>query len=86
MGPDGPLDGEVDAAVRRVALEFLGDPGDLGAEIDLLRVYLGPRDAGKLQQVVDKRRLPLAGGLDPLSVAPVLPRRDRPRTLLAGPC
>ena len=39
---DRVLDGEADAAARVRALEFRGDPGGLGAEIDGAELYLGP--------------------------------------------
>src|ERR1039457_3064589 len=48
-GPDWVLDDEADAAARSLALEFLGNAGGLGAEIDGLGVKLGPRDARKIQ-------------------------------------
>ena len=67
--PGWLLDGEADVAARVLALEFGGDGGRLGTEIDLLEADLCPGDAGQVQQVVENVSHVLAGGLDPLGVA-----------------
>ena len=67
-GTGGLLDREADAAARVLALEFGGDGGCLGTEIDRLEIDRCPGDARQVQQVVENVSHVLAGGLDPLSV------------------
>src|SRR5580700_5737090 len=55
---------------RSGPLEFLGDLVGLGTQIDCLKVDLGPRDARKVKQGVDKLRHLRARGLDSPGVAP----------------
>ena len=60
------------AAVRIGTLEFRGDLGGLGTEIDRAEVHLGPGKARKTQQIVDERRHMFAGGDDSLRIAPAI--------------
>ena len=53
---------------RFPALDLLGDLGRLLAEINRLQVQLGPRDARKLQQVVNQLPHLLTDGDDPLGI------------------
>ena len=78
QGPDGLLDGEAGTAVRFAALEFCGDAGGLGAQIDCLEVNSGPGEAGEVQEGVDELRHLLAGGLDLLGVASARLAEARP--------
>ena len=79
--PGWLLDGEADAAVRALALEFPGDAGHFGTEINRPQADPGPRDAGQLQQVVEKLGHVLAGGLDP----PGVTAAGQPHTPPAAP-
>jgi hypothetical protein len=74
VGPyrDGTLDSEADVPFRINTLEFRGDLGGLGTEIDRAEVHLGPGEARKTQQVVDERRHMFRGGDDSLRVAPAI--------------
>jgi hypothetical protein len=76
LDPDGLPDSEPDAAARVAALEFLGDPGGLGTEIDGVQVHLGSRYTRKAQQVVDKGRHLLAGFDDSPGVVPAFVVED----------
>ena len=53
---------------RFPALDLLGDPGRLLAEIDRSQVQLGPRDARILEQVINQPPHVLTDGDDPLGI------------------
>ena len=67
--PDAVLDGEADPAAGFTGLQFVGDGGDLRAEIDRSEVHVGARHPRQVQQVVDERGHPLARRLDTPGVA-----------------
>ena len=78
------LDSEADAPKRFPALDLLGDPGRLPAEIDRLQVQLGPREARKLQQVVNQLRHLLTDGDDPLGITAAFLAENPPVLLQQG--
>ena len=69
QGPDLSLDSEAAGPSRFPALDFLGDPGSLPAEIDRLKVQLSKRDARKAQQGVNLPPHLLTAGDDSLRIA-----------------
>jgi hypothetical protein len=69
---DHGLDEEADIPAWLLTLELPRDVVDLGAEVDGLQFHGGARGLGENHQVLDEHGYLLAGGGDPLGVAPAL--------------